>query len=64
MKTTKPVVAERINKTNSQFKTEVEQARLILKSLGHKVAIRYLQLRGWTIEAVLWSLFKLEMKGA
>ncbi len=58
----KPIVG-RINKTNSQNKTEIEQARLILRSLGHKVAVRYLQLRGHSIDGVLWSLFKLEMKG-
>lgn len=50
------------NKTNSQNNTEIEQARRILKSLGQKVAVRYLQKRNWSLEAVLWGLFKLECK--
>ncbi len=59
----KALIIQRKNKTNSQYKSEIEQARLILRSLGHKVAIRYLQLRQWTIDAVLWELFRVELKG-
>lgn len=58
----KPEINGRINKTNSQKKTEIEQARTILKTLGHKVAVRYMQLRGWSLEGVLWELFKVEAR--
>jgi hypothetical protein len=50
------------NKINSIKNTEIEQARCIMRSLGPKVAIRYLQLRNWTMDSVLWILYKLEEK--
>jgi hypothetical protein len=46
------------NKTNSQNKTEIEQARAIQRSLGIKVAARYLEKRNWSIDAALWELLR------
>jgi hypothetical protein len=45
------------NKTNRQNKTEIEQARIIKRTLGIKVASRYLYLRGWSIDSALYVLF-------
>lgn len=44
------------NKTNRQNKTELEQARIIKRTLGIKVASRYLCIRGWSIDAALHEL--------
>lgn len=43
MKTMKPV-------------SQITQAQRINKSLGTRVAARYLALRGWSIDAALWIL--------
>jgi hypothetical protein len=43
------------NKTNNQNRTEIEQARIINRTLGVKVAARYLCIRGWSIDAALWD---------
>lgn len=44
------------NTINSQGYTQIEQSRRIGKSLGYKVAARYLALRGWSLEAARWIL--------
>lgn len=43
-------------KLNSQQKTQIEQARIIKRTLGIKCAARYLALRNWSIDAALWAL--------
>ena len=35
---------------------ELDRAKIIRKSLGVKVAARYMFLRGWSIEAALYTL--------
>lgn len=45
-----------MNKINSQNHTEMEQARIIAKSLGYFTAGRYLAKRGWSIEAAVFTL--------
>lgn len=44
------------NPINKQGRTEITQARSIQKSLGTKVAARYLAKREWSIEAALYIL--------
>lgn len=44
------------NKTNRQSKTEIERAREIKRTLGIKVAARYLAIREWSIDAALYVL--------
>jgi len=50
------------NKTNSQNRTECEQARAIARTLGHYTAARYLALRGWTLDGALYVLLGTEQK--
>lgn len=51
------------NKTDKQHKTEIERARIIMHSLGVKVAARYLVLRQWSIDAALWVLLGATTRG-
>jgi len=44
------------NPENRIGNTHIEQARIINKSLGTKVAARYLKLRGWSLEASMYVL--------
>ncbi len=44
------------NKTKNNI-TEIERARIILRTLGVKVAARYLAVRNWTLDAALFVLF-------
>jgi hypothetical protein len=43
-------------KLNSQNKTQIEQARIIKKTLGIKCAARYLAIRNWSLDAALYVL--------
>ena len=36
---------------------EIRRARLITKSLGHRVAAHYLKRRGWSCEAAIVIIF-------
>jgi hypothetical protein len=45
------------NKTNSQNNTEIEQARIIKRTLGAFTAARYLAKRNWSLDATLFVLF-------
>ena len=44
------------NKKLSQGKTQFERARIIKRTLGTRVAARYMALRGWSIECALFVL--------
>lgn len=38
--------------------TQIERARIIKRTLGTRVAARYMALRGWSIEAAVHTLAK------
>jgi hypothetical protein len=40
----------------SNARKEIQKARNIRKSLGLKVAAKYLKNRGWSVEAAVWIL--------
>ncbi len=48
-------ILDGFNKTKNGI-TEIERARIILRSLGAKAAAFYLKKRGWSIEATLFNL--------
>lgn len=37
---------------------QITRARVIRRTLGARVAARYLALRGWSLEAALWIILK------
>lgn len=45
---------------NAQY--QIKRARSIARSLGYKVAARYLKRRGWSLEATLWILCRTSIR--
>lgn len=41
---------------------QIKRARVIKRTLGARVAARYLALRGWSLEAALWIILGTEVR--